>query len=77
LTLLRASVALRRGLGDLARGWSAAVDADGTDDQCHRPEAEKEAVERARRGGPGGERVGRLADVHLVRCLGVGGLREQ
>ena len=27
--------------------------------------------------GPGGEHVGRLADVHLVRCRGVGGLREQ
>ena len=52
-------------------------DADGTHDQRHDPEPEEEAVERPRRGGPGGEHVGRLADVDLVGCLGVGGRREQ
>jgi hypothetical protein len=41
------------------------------------PNPEKEAAERPRRSGPGGEHVGRLAHVHLVRRLGVGGLREQ
>ena len=52
-------------------------DADGADDQRHDPEPEEEAVERSGRGGAGGERVGGLADVDLVGCLGVGGRREQ
>ena len=52
-------------------------DTDGTHNQRHHPEPEKEAVERPRRGGPSGKQVRRPADVHLVRRLGVSGLREQ
>ena len=52
-------------------------DTDGTYDQCHHSEPEKEAIERPRRGGPGSEHIGRLAHGRLVRRLGVGGLREQ
>jgi hypothetical protein len=46
-------------------------------DQCHRSEAEEKAVECPCCCGSGGEHVGRLADGRLVRCLGIGGLREQ
>src|SRR5258706_8564592 len=67
---LRPDLALRRTKGATEADLRAAFqnrydhdvgDTDGTHDQCHHPEPEKEAVERPRRIGPGGERVGRLA----------------